>query len=161
MKRSRIARTQCAHGTADEQCKDADAGEQEIEWTGAVRNGRNPQIYNFTSAQSQDGIARRSSWLRTVERGDDVVKAQHRLVVNGQEHVAGTNVGLRGGRIFRDLGSNDTLSPDAPEHTVLDLVERGPSHDVRGAQRQQDPDDDDRENRVSPAKPRALNTRRA
>jgi hypothetical protein len=96
-----------------------------------------------------------------VERGDDVVKALHRLVVNSQEHIAATNVRLRGGRILRDLGSNDALSPDAPEHTVLDLVERGPSHDVRGAQRQQDTDNDDREDRVSPANPRALHTRQA
>jgi hypothetical protein len=133
MKRGWIARTQCTHGTADKQRKDADTGEQEIERTCAVRNGRNPQIYDFAGAQSQHGIARRGSWPRAVERSDNVAEALHRLVVDRQEHIATTKIRLRGRGVFGDLGRNDALGADPPQHTVLDLVERGPCHDVRGA----------------------------
>jgi hypothetical protein len=68
-----------------------------------------------------------------MERSDDVAEALHRLVVDSQEHIAATNICLCGGSVFGDLGSNDALRADPPEHAVLDLVERGPGHDVRGA----------------------------
>ena len=149
MQRGLVFRTTQADGGADEQREQAHSRQHEVHRVAAwIR--RQGDVEHLLGAETVDRVGDPcASGAASLDRGE-VRRALHRRTVDGPQHVAACNAGIRSRRLRRDLCRRDAFRACLPQHAVLDLVPLRPHRDVGDAQHEQDRHDRQRKQRSPP-----------